>query len=231
MNLLLLHQWGKHQVRSFRVRISPKRKYKGELAYWRALWEEGRLGNSHYRNLMLAIAGEQSLDFLQDKIVADFGCGPCGSLCWAKPARVRIGIDVLADAYTRLGIARHDTCYVCATETSIPLPSNYVDVLFTVNAMDHVNKFGVMCDELLRILAPGGEVIGSFNLHERPTPCEPQMLSEELVNDRLLEPLDVVSYRVAPKGPADDTYGHFFGRTRDASPDHQLLWVRARKPA
>jgi hypothetical protein len=31
--------------------------------------------------------------------------------------------------------------------------------------MDHVDNFDAMCSELLRILRPGGELIGSFNLH------------------------------------------------------------------
>ena len=57
-------------------------------------------------------------------------------------------------------------CYVRSTEKTIPLPSNYVDVLFTLNAIDHVARFEVMCKEILRILAPGGDFFASFNLDD-----------------------------------------------------------------
>lgn len=213
----------------------PTDKHTVELDYWQRVWEAKgrRFTNSHFRWLMLAMAGEQDEAFLAGKVVADFGCGPCGSLSWATGAQERIGIDVLADQYAaRFDLATHGMRYVTSSETAIPLPDDYVDILFTLNAMDHVNHFETICQELLRILKPGGELIGSFNLDERPTLTEPQRLTEERINRHLLDHLIVKSYRLAARGPANHRYLHFFDGQADVPPGNpRVLWVRAAKPS
>ncbi|MDY0166858.1 MAG: class I SAM-dependent methyltransferase [Thermoguttaceae bacterium] len=219
--------------------VSSK-KYARELAFWQSRWEaeDAHFQNDHYEHCLLSIAGETDDSFCQGRIVADLGCGPRGSLEWARSARLRIGIDVLAREYTRFNIRDHNMCYVCSGETSIPLPSNYVDVLFTLNAMDHMDNFSVMCGEALRILAPGGIFVGSFNLNEAPSECEPQMLTEDTVNEFLLKHLNVQHYRLAPRGPKENKYSNCY--TAADSPMHGarnagnstpvILWVRATKP-
>jgi SAM-dependent methyltransferase len=214
--------------------VAPRRtKYAAELRYWQERWaaENHSFANRWYQKLMLAIAGEEDASFLEGKIVADFGCGPRNSLWWATPARIRIGIDVLADAYARFNIATHDMCYVRSTEKAIPLPSDYVDVLFTVNAMDHVMHFEKICGEILRVLAPGGWFIGSFTLDGPRTPAEPQTLSEERVRRCLLSGLKVTTRRVALHGPEGNLYAHFFDGTPPPTSGRRILWVRAAKPA
>src|SRR5262245_31183502 len=86
-------------LRSIRNRLVPKTG--AELEFWRGrrAIDAGRFRNAHYRRLMLAMAEEPDSSFLAGKVVADFGCGPRGSLVWATDATVRIGIDVLADRY------------------------------------------------------------------------------------------------------------------------------------
>ena len=207
-------------------------KYCAELRYWKNRWEQedGELGNSHYEKLMLAMAGENDQSFLERKVVADLGCGPRGSLCWATAAGCRIGIDVLADEYAQLGIRSHNMSYVCSTENSIPLPSNYVDLLFTVNAMDHMSNFETMCKEAYRIMAPGALFVGSFNLGEPPTKCEPLTLTEEIVEQCLLNNLKVLSFRVAPVStPPQGSYIHFFDGSPAVSSGPRHLWVKAGK--
>ena len=73
-------------------RLIPK--YDAELNFWRSRLKinKGKFSNSHYERLLLAIAEEPSDDFLSGKIVADFGCGPRGSLVWASSALLRIGM-------------------------------------------------------------------------------------------------------------------------------------------
>src|SRR4051794_84192 len=78
------------------VKLKPSFKYEHSMHYWDVEAAAGRFDNSHYEPTMLALAGKPNADFLQGKICADFGCGPLGSLSWAKPARARIGIDVTA---------------------------------------------------------------------------------------------------------------------------------------
>ena len=205
--------------------IGRNSKCGGELNYWQHTWEAGKssFDASSCERRYLAVAGESTREFVAGKVVADFGCGPMGSLCWAVPAKVRIGIDVLADAYARFGIATHPMCYVWATESRIPLPSGYVDVLFVVNSLDHCFGPKVACRELLRILAPGGTLIGSFNIDHQRTLTEPSSLTEAWVRGNLLSHMDVTSYRVVP-------IGHAFDGTPAPTCGPRLLWARARKP-
>lgn len=207
-------------------------KYACEIDFWKRQFEaeSGDLKHAHYEKIMLAIAGESDQQFLSGKIVADFGCGPRGSLQWADQARIRIGIDVLSDAYSAFNTRDHDMCYVVSTEKWIPLPSNYVDVLVTLNAIDHVDDFGALCREIRRIIVPGGTFLGSFNLGEPPSRTEPQSLTEELIREHLLRHMEVISYRVAPKGKRD-TYKFLLEdnalQDDESATDHQVLWVRA----
>lgn len=182
---------------------------------------------------MLAMAEESSDDFLKGKIVADFGCGPRGSLVWASTAFLRIGIDVLADRYADAftdNITSHGMIYLKSTENVIPLPSDFVDVMFTLNAVDHVDNFTPMCKEILRVLKPGGLFIGSFNLEEPATTYEPQQLNENIVKENLLNYLEVQSYRITKKGPKNDLYLPFFEGKLSYEPGQEgYLWVRAIK--
>ncbi len=213
----------------------PPEKYDSELGFWKSRWQidNGNFRNDHFQRIMLAMAGEDDDEFLRGKIVADFGCGPRGSLVWANSAAIRIGIDVLASRYADLftgSVTSHGMIYVKSTEKTIPIPSGFVDVLFTLNAIDHVNDFGQMCGEILRILKPGGEFIGSFNLEEPATSCEPQSLTEIKVKNHLLNWLEIKSYRAARPGPPDDLYKNLFENNLNYQAGEMgYLWVRARK--
>lgn len=211
------------------LRVTPSRfKYPEEIMYWKNEWAAGRFCNDYYEGTMLTLAHEPDGEFLRDKIVADFGCGPQGSLCWAKMARARIGIDVLADAYAQFGIHDQDMIYVSSSERSIPLPSNYVDVMFTMNAMDHVSRFSTMAAEVVRVIAPGGLFIGAFNLGEPPTFSEPQRLAEDRVR-KMVQHFCVESTRSAAKGPVGDVYRHIREGGGSAKEREYLFCVRARK--
>lgn len=212
-------------------------KYDTELSFWRSRLEidKGRFNNSHYERLMLAMAEESSDDFLEGKIVADFGSGPRGSLVWASSALLRIGIDVLADRYADEftdNITSHGMIYLKSTEKVIPLPPDFVDILFTLNAIDHVDNFSGICDEIVRVLKPSGEFIGSFNLEEPPSHCEPQQLNERIIKENLLNKLEVKSYRITKKGPKANQYLPFFEGNLSYKPGQEgILWVRAKKPS
>lgn len=209
-------------------------KYLYELFFWkRGLKVCGSFENLSYKRIMLAIAGETSDTFLNGKIVADFGCGPRGSLAWAKTASVRIGIDVLADRYAdnfRKHIISHDMIYLKATEKVIPMPSNFVDVMFTLNAIDHVDDFTTMCGEIIRVLKPGGLLIGSFNLEEPPTLWEPQTLNTKIIKENLLDFLNVESYRISMQGPEGNEYAPFYEQNLNYQQGEKgFLWVRGKK--
>lgn len=219
-----------------RVRPYYANKYEAEIGFWRRRLKAdgGKFSNSHYERIMLAMAQEPNDGFLKGKVVADFGCGPRGSLVWAKSAALRIGIDVLVDWYAdafKDDLVSHGMVYVKSTESVIPLPTGFADVVFTMNAIDHVDQFGRMCEEILRILKPGGDLIASFNLEEPASRTEPQTLSEAIVKANLLDHLETVSYRVTRKGPPSDGYEPFYTELLPYHPDEEgFLWVRARKP-
>ena len=146
-------------------------KYISELSFWRSRLEidKGKFRNSRYARLMLAMAEESCDDFLKGKIVADFGCGPRGSLVWASSALFRNGIDVLADRYADEftdNITSHGMIYLKSTESVIPLPSDFVHIMFTLNAMDHVDNFPDMCNEIIRVLKKSNQCSNDPD-HER----------------------------------------------------------------
>lgn len=149
-------------------------------------------------------------------------------------AKLRIGIDVLADKYAdefTENILSHDMIYLKSTEKVIPLPENFLDILFTLNAIDHVDNFPVICNELIRVLKPRGLFIGSFNLDEPATPYEPQKLDEITIRKELLSKLAVLSYRISSKGPKDNQYSPFFNdEVLSYTPGKEgFLWVVAQK--
>lgn len=146
------------RIKCFEV---PDEKYNSEMGYWEDVFhrENGKFKNTHYKQLMLAIAQEEDDTFMADKVVADFGCGPRGSLVWTEQPSVKLGIDVLANQYLkRFGneLIHHNMIYVTSSETKIPVPNAFVDYLYTINSLDHVDSLEAMVYELLRILKRGG---------------------------------------------------------------------------
>ena len=95
----------------------------------------------------------------------------------------------------------------------------------------HVDNFSQMCDEMIRVVKPGGEIICSFNMFEPPTACEPHTLTEDLVKRDLLDKLETISYRISDKGPRNQQYEPFFrGDELIVTPGEEAyLWVLARK--
>lgn len=215
-----------------------QKKYDAELKFWQARYREdgNTFSNAHYERIMLGMSEQNDSAFLDGKIVADFGCGPRGSLAWIKNASMKIGIDILVDMYVDNFSSlptKHGMAYLKSTENVIPLPDGFVDIMYSVNAIDHVDNFEAMCDEIIRVVKPGGELIFSFNLEEAATVCEPQRLSEELIERTLLSKLETLSYRVTSKGPKGNQYKPFFGDDPlSYKPGTEgYLWIRASKPA
>lgn len=226
------------QLKSMKLWYNKKvhSKLSYELRYWRERYlKEGRkLRNDFYEKLMLSISDEPSDAFLKGKVVADFGCGPRGSLVWAKNASMRIGIDVLAQRYILhfpTEYRRHDMIYVTSTEYSIPIPDGFCDVVYSVNSLDHVKDMLLMCNEIRRILKPGGEIIGSFNLNHQPDLAEPQKMSENMLKKMLFRDYEILHWWVSAPGPKKDLYRPLYDRELiDPQGGEAYLWARAKKP-
>ncbi|WP_428024381.1 methyltransferase domain-containing protein [Arcobacter sp.] len=208
-----------------------------ELKYWQNRYdiENNYFQNSWFKKNMLRMS-EEDENFFTDKVVADFGCGPRGSLEWIKNSKVNIGIDVNTDLYAdnfKNSIINHNMLYVKSTENVIPIPDNYVDILFTINAIDHVNNLEIMVNELIRILKPNGIFAGYFNLEEPASDCEPQRLTEELISNLLENKLNIEVYKtsIIPKAP-NDKYDALHDEKefeKYTKGDIGLLWIKGTK--
>ena len=179
-------------------------KQTAEINYWmdRYTIEGQRFGNEWYKQLMLNVSGMKVADF-EGRTVADFGAGPRGSLEWCDNCSKRICIDLLASEYVKLGVADHKAVYVQSTESYIPLPSNYVDIMFTINSLDHVANMEAMTEELFRVIRPGGMLAASLNLNEPSSPAEPQTITQDWVSRAFINGRVVERHKVAPKVSGD----------------------------
>lgn len=224
------------KVDSQNIRGFTVGKYDSELMYWRKKYvEEGyRFQNKHYKELMLNIAQETSDKFLAGKVVADFGCGPRGSLAWTDKPIIKLGIDVLAGKYLEnFGdeLIKHGMVYVMSSEERIPVPDVFVDCLFTINSLDHVSNLERMALEISRIIKPGGILVASFNLNEPQTVCEPQVITEEVIQTQVLKDFEIQSYRMAYK----DTTSTYLNMRNNSLVDSLendkagILWVRGKR--
>lgn len=236
IKLQLVNEFGIDSQKIDRLEIKTE-KYIFELAFWEERYqkENNSFANHFYKKRMLDIAEEENDLFWSDKVVADFGCGPRGSLAWTNTPAVKLGIDVLAEQYLyKFGdeLIKHQMVYVCSSENKIPVPSNFVDYLCTINSLDHVTNLKEMTAELLRILKPGGVMLGSFNLNEPYSACEPQTLTEDLLQRIFLKHFDVLSYKIAYKD-SQNAYINLENNNLLNSLDNRnaplVLWVKGKK--
>lgn len=217
--------------------ISRPGKLKGEMDYWRMQAIRsgaGTLSNDHYQPIMLAMAKGHGEGFFASKVVADFGCGPRGSLACLVDKSVCIGIDVLAGQYLEeFGneMRKHNMIYVQSTEAIIPLPQRSVDVMFTINAFDHVENLDLMAAEIVRVLKEDGLLIGSFNLDEPATVTEPATLTEESLRKGLFSLFETQSIKIAPKYHPNPYAGHMGLTKDDKQTGARVLWYVGRNTA
>jgi len=152
-----------------------------ELLYWkRKKRKEGRLTNTHYEFFFTDYFGLDH-DFYKDKIIADIGCGPRGSLEWADMSARRTGIDPLADKYLKMGAGEHKMEYVKANSENIPFKDNYFDLISTFNSLNHVNDLKQTCREIDRVLKAGGLLLLIVDIVPYPTPTEPLVLKWDFI--------------------------------------------------
>lgn len=210
-------------------------KHSAELRYWKKCYQKDQqmFSNSHYGHLMLSMADESNAGYMEDKVVADFGCGPRGSLAWIPKARLKIGIDVLNLEYLKhfgASMKTHGMLYLTSTEDYIPLPDSSVDILYSMNSLDHVADLDRISLEIKRILKPGGELIGSFNLNNPPTKAEPQSLSVDLLKQSLLKGFEIRHLFVSAPNPEGYLYQPLLERNFiDPRGREAIMWVRASK--
>lgn len=107
------------------------------------------------------------LDFFQNeldqqgKVVVEIGCGPTGGVLKFMKARLKIGIEPLANRFIEKGfenIASPDILFLNSFGEQIPLVNGYADVVCCIHSLGHVQKPQEVLMEVDRILKEGGEV-------------------------------------------------------------------------
>lgn len=152
-----------------------------EFAYWTKRKSiEGMLKNGHYEHFYTTHFHLKK-NYYDNKKILDIGCGPRGSLEWAEMADQRIGIDPLADAYLKIGAARHGMQYIAGRSEDMPFSKVYFDVVCSFNSMDHVDDLDKTIHEIFRIIKPGGLFLLLTDVNHKPTHCEPISFSFDIV--------------------------------------------------
>jgi len=181
-----------------------------EFSYWEKMIEQEKtFVNYKYKEVMLCLAEEENDNFLRGKIVADFGCGPRGSLAWTDKPLMKIGIDVLIQKYMEItDLSKHGTIYVTAKEDKIPMPDECVDYIMALEVLDRVTDIKVTLGEITRILKTGGIFAGSFPLNEPlyEDDGQPQSFDKNVI-DLLKIDYKIVSVRIAQR--ASNSGEHF----------------------
>ena len=168
-------------------RISYKYKEIAELSYWKVKHiKEKILSNTHYKHYFTTYFGIDET-YYKNKVILDIGCGPRGSLEWAKMAKSRIGLDPLASSYRKLGTKRHEMIYINSYSENIPLRRGKCNVVSSFNSLDHVNDVRRTIREIKRVTSSEGLFLLIVEVNHIPRICEPHRISpNELIE--LLKP-------------------------------------------
>ena len=155
-----------------------------EILYWRLnLKRSGnKFYNGHFEYYYTRLF---DLDpaYFTGKQMLDIGCGPLGSIEWAKMAARRVGADPLAKKYIRLNGGAQDMEYVEASSEALPFEDGEFDIVSCFNALDHVENVDAAIAEAERVLAHGGDLLLIVEICHRPTLTEPHNLTLDILED------------------------------------------------
>lgn len=201
-----------------------------ELKFWKVKKaQEKVLGNAHYE-FMFTASFDVDKNFYSGKKVIDIGCGPRGSMEFMDNAAERIGFDPLADEYLKLGGDQHKMTYVKGYSENMPFADNSIDVVTSINSLDHVEDLPKTLSEIGRVLKPGGHFLMAVDIHSHPTPTEPISIPWNLSEQ--LKPQFEVEYEkhlesaqgITPTVKKNVPYNH-----QDKSDRYGVLLLRVRK--
>jgi ubiquinone/menaquinone biosynthesis C-methylase UbiE len=190
--------WTRLFARLVRDKFAGDPKKQEELAHW--IGESLQKNpNDHFEYFYCKEFGLQK-EYFSGKCLLDIGCGPSGSLEWADVAKERIGIDPLAKEYLLLGAWRQKMKYVSCGVEKMPFPESSLDVVFSFNALDHVDDLEAGVREIHRVLKSGGELFCITDCNHEATVTEPAFIGLEFVEKNFH------NWRIIEK--------HFFKHTR-----------------
>lgn len=125
-----------------------------------------------------------------EAIVVDIGCGPRSFL--AGMGGRHVFVDDLIGAYiSELG-ATYEGLAVNARSELLPFEDDSIDVVYSVNMLDHVDDLPETMFELHRVLSPSGVMVLQTYFNSHPLlPSEPGVV-DRYAFDSLIEPYFVV---------------------------------------
>jgi SAM-dependent methyltransferase len=171
--------------------LETRQRYKEypELRYWRGVTASMAFDRAkreheraHFEYFFTTFFGLTAADYA-GRSVLDVGCGPCGSLEWARHARERVGLDPLADRYRKLvEDDKQEMSYCVARSEMIPFPDGHFDFVSAFNSLDHVDDVAATIRELKPVTAATGSILVVVEIGHAPTPTEPHLLDESLID-------------------------------------------------
>ncbi|MCS3661145.1 class I SAM-dependent methyltransferase [Salinibacter ruber] len=157
------------------------RKRNSALTYWlKRKAVEGKLSNDHYEYIYTDHVAIEK-DYFDGKYLLDIGCGPRGTLEWCDNAERKIGLDPISSKYKNIGASNHDMEYFEQGSENIPFEDGYFDVVFCVNAIDHVSDIEKSIEEIKRVTKKGGKLIVITELGGEVDVRHPHSLGPEIV--------------------------------------------------
>ena len=142
----------------------------GQLSYGTMRWLEAR---AHGFRILQEV-GIDDPDFFVDKRVADIGPG---AVCFLEASNARVGIAIeplaLEFAEHRLLLHRDHVFYLPVAAENLPMAEGSIDIVVSRNNLDHVSVPGLVVNEALRILRPGGLFLLIVHLEPQASVTEP----------------------------------------------------------
>jgi SAM-dependent methyltransferase len=175
-------------------------------------------------------------DDLRGQVVVDIASGPRNSLAKFAAAQ-RIGIEPTILGVEKILRARHGTSirehamlYLPTVAEDTLLPSGLADVVFCINAFDHLDDPAAGLAEFARILKPGGRLLLSLHEEGNISANEPNPLSAARVEQLLRDSgrFDArIELRTTPRPRLHEAPLAITG----ASPEQPIIFVTAtRRP-
>jgi SAM-dependent methyltransferase len=121
----------------------------------------------------------------EETIVVDIGCGPYD--CISAMPGTHVFVDDIMNLYVDEIGARLDGTPVCARTELMPFADDCVDLLYSVNMLDHVDDMPATIAEMHRVLSPDGRIYCQSYFNSHPLlDAEPGVFDRAFYDDYVL---------------------------------------------